>query len=185
MSKNRLLTLLVVGFLFPVAFYAQSIKGDKTESLSVIPKVGFYNWGDGGLAAGMELSYNKNTLVYTLDYLHLTEVNTGFFSPFPVEYYNQIGFMIGKHFGQGLVQFHLQGGVGPFWGLKRTYKIEERLYGNEKFFTGGLVAKTGFTINPFHFLGLGLDIQVNLNPEKTVYVPTCSLVFNIRGKRKH
>ncbi|PCE63793.1 hypothetical protein [Sediminicola luteus] len=184
MPKIRLLSILVI--LFPIALYAQNLNDDKTvHHFSVIPKVGFYNWSDGGLAVGMEFKYNKNTLFYALDYLHLTELDTGFFSPSPIEYNNQIGFMIGKHFGEGLLQFLLQGGVGPFWGLKRTDLIENRMYDHKKFLTVGLIAKTGLTINPFHFLGLGLDVQLNLNPEKTVYVPTCSLVFNIRSKRKH
>jgi hypothetical protein len=106
-----------------------------------------------------------------------------------VEYYNQVGLMIGKYYGEKLFRFQLQGGIAPTWGLRRTSLIHTGgllsgdYYDSEKFFTAGLVLKIGLKINPFPFLGIGLDLQSNINSKKPTYMPMISLeIGRIRSK---
>jgi hypothetical protein len=74
--------------------------------------------------------------------------------------------------------------------LRRTRLISEGgylagdKYGHEKFLTAGLAMKVGLKIIPLDFLSVGLDLQTNINPKSTVFMPMLSIGIG-RLKKNH
>jgi hypothetical protein len=175
----------------PFLFLFTIVNGQsKIDGYSLNPKLAYYNWteDDGGFMGGAELNVLRNKFIYSLDYYRYEEFVL--FSPDPSVYYNQIGLMIGKYVGDKLFRFQYQGGIAPFWGIKRTELIKEGsgifssdYYDKENFFTMGLTIKLGFKIVPSQFLSIGIDLQTNLNPERPVYMPMISIeIGKLRNK---
>lgn len=141
-----------------------------------------YNWfaNDGGVTGGLEFNTTIKGLLCSIDYYHFAEFNL-ILGETPSEYYNQIGLMIGKHYGEKLFRIQLQGGIAPVWGLRRTDFVKKGewfsgdIYRHENFISAGLVFKLGFKINPKNYIGLGIDLQVNINSKNSVYMPMSSI----------
>lgn len=153
------------------------------DKYSIGTKGGIYNWTEdnGGIIAGGELNASKNTIMYSIDYYHYSELNI--WTNYKSQYYNQIGLMIGKYFGEKHFRFQMQGGVAPFWGLKRTEltkdlsaQLNER-YSYDRFFNAGLVGKLGFKLIVTTFCAVGIDFQVNVNHKASVYMPMFSIEY--------
>jgi hypothetical protein len=174
----RFIVLIFISFL-----YFQSANGQlEIDKYSVNPKLGLYfSSSNVGFATGVETNIAVKRLLYSVDYYRFQEVQIVFPNS-PSEYCNQIGFMIGKYFGEKNFRIQWQGGIAPIWGLKRTDILEHgsgwfsgNIYKSERFFTAGLVLKIGLKINPTSFLGIGIDFQANINSQKTIYMPMISI----------
>jgi hypothetical protein len=160
------------------------------DKYSFNPKLGFYNLAknDGGFVGGAEINVTRKEYLYSLDYYYYKELVI-VFGDSPDEYYNQIGLMIGKYYGEDLFRLQLQGGIAPIWGLRRTDLVKQGgqffgdTYEHESFFTTGLAIKIGFEFNPLNFLGIGFDLQTNINPKNPVYMlMMCVEIGKIRTK---
>jgi hypothetical protein len=124
----------------------------------------------------VELNVSRNDVMFSVDYLAFEELHFGF-SPKPIEYFNQVGFMAGKYFGENDFRLQLQGGIAPIWGIRRI-KIKStggNNYHSENFLTTGLVFKIGVKAYPLKFFGLGIDLQANFNSNKSVFMPMVSV----------
>ncbi|MFO7863576.1 MAG: hypothetical protein R6U85_06215 [Salinivirgaceae bacterium] len=152
------------------------------DGYSVNPKLGMYKLIDdnGGAIGGAEFIIIRNKFIFSIDFYRYEEFTI--FGPNPTEVYNQIGTMIGGYNGEKLFRLQYQLGVASLWGIKRTALINEGTglfssdkYDSKHFFTAGLTTKLGFKIIPLKFLALGIDFQMNINPEKMVYMPMISI----------
>jgi len=176
--KNKLLITVVILMMTIVVSGQDSFKG-----YAINPKLGFFNNSKvGGFAGGVEINYINNIFLFSLDYIRLDEFNI--LGPEPQENYNQIGLMAGKFTGNKYLRFQYQAGVGPLWGLKRTDLkssgtglLGPEIYNSKDFFTVGLVAKLGFKVIPFNFMSIGIDINANVNKERTSIIPMLSIEF--------
>lgn len=190
-SQIKIKGLLTTIFLI-ISFidnYGQDFKFNP-DGFSINPKLAYYNWtnDDGGFMGGAEINLLQNDFVFSADYYRYEEWIL--FSPTPGEYFNQIGLMLGKYKGDRLFRFQYQAGLATFWGLKRTELIKEGSgifssdkYESDNFFTIGLTTKLGFKIVPLTFLSIGIDLQTNINPENTVYMPMISIeIGKLRNK---
>lgn len=164
----------------------ESINGQiQMDGYSINPKLGPYNY-EGGTPSGVtgvEINAFKNHIIYALDYYHYEE-----FVLFanPSEKYNQIDFLIGKYIGDRLFRFQYQGGLGAFWGFKRSAKIGAFFdYEKDNFFTIGVPMKLGFKVIPSRFISIGIDFQANINLEKPTSMALISLeIGKLRDKIK-
>jgi len=161
------------------------------ENFSFNSKIGTYSTGaGGGFARSVELNAIRKGLLYSIDFYDFSEVNI-FGGNLPIERYNQLGLMIGKHYGEKLFRLELQAGIAPIWGLRRTDFLNRGegifssdIYDSEKFFTTGLVTKVGLNLNAFRHMGLGLDFQANFNPNNTIIAVLLSVgVGKIRSNK--
>jgi len=183
---TKTLFILVIVMLFSQISRSQNL----IESFALNPKSGFYiaSKYNKGFIIGMEANLSVNKLVFSIDHLYSEEFVL--FSDSPHEFYRQIGLMIGKKYGRGIFQIQLTGGLAPIWGRERTELIEDNsdwlsgdLYDTDKFTTVGLVTKVGIKIIPLRFLSIGMDLQTNINPKKSMFMPMLSIEFGqLRSK---
>lgn len=155
--------------------YGKSINGQITnERLAISPKIGLY--AQGGVVYGAELNAVFNKTAFSLEYFYLDEFNI--LGPSPDEHFHQIGFMVGRHFQKEDKKycFQIQGGIAPIWGLKRTVFLERRtsgflagdIYQAERISELGLALKMGVKFDPMDELGIGFDIQANINRRNSI-----------------
>ena len=86
--------------------------------------------------------------------------------------FRQAGIMAGKYYGDRLFRVQLQGGIAPIWQIGSREGSE-----TGKFTTAGVALKTGLKFIPLPFFSIGIDLQGNINPEKTLFMPFISLEF--------
>ncbi len=153
--------------------HSASGQSESSTIFTFNPKLGVYNFldkEDGGFLVGAELNVSKKNLIYSIDYFRFKELII--YSPYPEEYYNQLGLMMGKYHSFKDLRFQYQGGVASLWGLRRTdiktqgsgiYPWSYDYYNTEDFFTIGLAAKLGFKWVIAPRINIGIDFQANLN----------------------
>jgi hypothetical protein len=81
------------------------------------------------------------------------------------------------------VRFQYQSGIGIFWGTLRTDEYDKEnlsfLFNNAYFTkevsTVGFPLKIGGRYIPFKFLSIGIDLQANLNFQKSIFRPMLSI----------
>ena len=148
----RLVIILVT--LIPVMASAQ-----KTfDGVYANGKTGVGNWFDDNSSIGLSveggLTRNKN--LYTVSYLRMEEIEHR-------EVVNSVDLTLGRFVrNRGLI-FHYQAGLGVVWG-----KNERGV--DEPFTTVGLPLKTGIKFVPPNFFSFGLDLQANVNTERSLYL---------------
>lgn len=176
MNRNIIILALLL-------FSGQFVIGQSSNSnLIFTPKFGIFAGvgenGASGFVGGLEFSTTINDKEYSLDYYKYSEIE--FFADGPSESYNQLGFMVGHFFysKNQLFKLELQGGLAPMWGRSRTVikrndsSEYERM---DNFFTVGLVGKVGFNILPLEKLGIGIDIQTNINSKNPMLMLMVSM----------
>jgi hypothetical protein len=142
---------------------------NKIDGFSINPKTGPTNFNFNGGTIGLEINILNRHNIYSVDYYHISD----YLSPYMLNTYNEIDFLIGKYIGDRFFRFQYQGGLGIFEG----YKITGDYY-NQKivnFFTIGIPLKLGFKFLPAKFLSIGIDLQTNLNFQKTTVLPMLSI----------
>lgn len=162
-----------ISFLFVLKLIMiNSVYGQdrKFSRYSISPYVGVFgtNTNNSGFHYGAELSVEKSSFIYSCNFTKMDEFSI--LGPSPKEYYNQIGFLIGRGVARGKkLQAHIKAGMSSTWGLRRTEEISSGIvishYETEKFSTVGLLATAGFRIAPKNWIGFGFDIQGNFAPK--------------------
>lgn len=141
------------------------------------PKVGWYSTfaESGGIVGGFEFGLLKRNVVYSVDYYAFEEFTI--MDPHP-EHFNQIALMYGS-FSEKKWRVQRQIGLSYFWGSKSENS------GNwasvTDFRTAGIAARLGLDYVSVSFMSVGVDLQANLNLEKSVVMPMLHVTF---GKLK-
>jgi hypothetical protein len=158
------LVIVLTGLLTPV--FSQS----QTTGFSINPKAGIYTAkNEAGAVMGIETSYLRNGWMFSVDFYQFGEIE--YFSS-DEDMFRQMGIMAGKYYGDRLFRIELQGGIAPIWQIGLREGSEPG-----KFATVGLALKTGFKFIPLPFFSIGIDLQSNINPKKTLFMPLISLEF--------
>lgn len=159
--------------LVVLLYFTQFLNGQiKIDNFTVSPKIGLGHAGiyGGGNNYGLELNTRSKGLIYSVYYHKFQGVDVLFNNIEPNEHNQQLGFMVGRYFGERTFRLHLQGGVSGIWGLARTELLQTTsgflgstfYYGHENFFTCGIALKVGFKLNS-QSVGCGFDILTNVN----------------------
>jgi hypothetical protein len=126
---------------------------------------------ESGIMLGTDLSLfrgNRLYSVYSVGYAYMEEFTFGTNS----KYVNQqLEFLTGKQLNLKYAALQIMGGIGPVWGNLLTTS------GMENFFTPGLFLKAGWRFIPFKYVGLGTDLELNLNAKNPVLLITLGLSF--------
>ncbi len=133
---------------------------------------------------GIEINAMNEKYIYSVGYYFGNDFESALFGPNPRNIYKQVNFLFGKYTDTKNEKFRLQyqGGIGVFCGRIRTdeYDAENstvlsNAYFTEKVLTVGIPLKIGGRYIPFKFLGVGIDIQANLNLKKPILRPMLSI----------
>lgn len=169
-------------------FAAVQCQGIDKYSLSL---KGTVDWFANRFEEGVELNAFSNTYVYTIGY-YFGEDYELWVSP--SEKYKQFNLLFGKYIDSENQKFRIQyqAGIGVFWGIFRTNKHDRENSGfilNNAYFTEkinkslAIPLKIGGRYLPFKFLSIGIDIQANINKDKTIMRPMLSIAFGkLRNK---
>ena len=189
--KSTGLFLTFICFLFiSISLFSQENQID-IKRFSINPKLGVYMGGNetSGFSMGLETNITIDKTIYSMEYYRAEEFVI--FGSSPAEVFNNFGIMIGKYKGERLFRFEYQAGLGLIWGTNRTEKIVDEsdyfsiLYETESFATPSIMTKLGFKFIPLKCLGIGLDLEGNINLEKSIFIPMLSIECgNLRSKLK-
>ncbi|MCF8222867.1 MAG: hypothetical protein K9J25_06945 [Bacteroidales bacterium] len=162
---NSLLKLiLIILLIFPSVLKAQ----DDFKGFSVNPRIGAgYPFKyDSGITGSLEVCFFRGQNIYSAGYSNFTE-----FVLFGEEDYvtNNINLLYGRFWGSHWYRYQVQGGLAPLWGQRRLSDYHSR------FFSVGLVLRTGIKLFPTKFAAISADCNLNLNPE----VPNVIIMFGI------
>ena len=133
---------------------------------------------------GIEVNAFSNSHLYSIGYYYGEDYE--FLEDLPTEKYNQLNVLFGKYINSKnkKLRFQYQGGVGLFWATLRTDELDERdkswltdRYITKKVSTIGFPIKIGGRYILFSFLSIGIDLQCNLNFQKSIIRPM--LTFEI------
>ena len=165
--KNIFLILILLQFNNKLL--SQELK--EFNGFAINPKIGpaFTKLGGNDLpSVGMEINILKNNFIYSLDYIGHNFLDQ-----------NQLGIMIGKYKGEKYFRIQYQAGINMFWGEYSTPGQTQPWVGGSgstsSFFTAGAVSKVGLKFIPLKNLSIGVDLQVNINLEKTMFMPMLSI----------
>lgn len=175
-------------FIFSMLICGNLEAQSKIEGYSGAVKLGFNVLSD-QIFEGVETSiFNKNNL-YTLGYYYGEDYELW---TNPTEEYNQFSLLYGKFLNEGKFRLQAQAGLGLFWGIKRTDELDRanstilsNAYYPKKFTTIGLPLKLGVHYVPWYIFSIGIELQANINLEKSIVRPMLSLEFGKLRKKKY
>lgn len=179
--------LLIIAILLNVSLIQSQI----IEKYSVSKK-GIIDVFTDFYSGGFEINTFSKSYIYSIGYYYREEY-VFIFGDKPSEEYNQVNLLFGKYIDtkKERFRFQYQGGIGLFWGTLRTDEYDKENSGllTTAYFTKG-IATIGFPIKiggryiPFKFLSIGIDLQANLNFQKSIFTPMFSLeIGKLRSKR--
>lgn len=74
------------------------------------------------------------------------------------------------------------------WSMERTYYISTGFmtgyWNTERYSKIGISLKLGFRVIPTNYLSLGLDLQTNLYPGKSLFMPMVGIAFGKSVKKE-
>lgn len=145
---------IIIFILLPLTGVAQ----ETFHGFYANAKAGIGNWfeDDPNVGLSFELGLLRNRNLYATSYLRTEEIDDR-------EVINSIDLTLGRFVKNNGLIFHYQAGLGVVWG-----KNERGM--DEPFTTIGLPLKTGIKLVPPNFFSIGLDLQANLNPERSFYL---------------
>ncbi len=175
--KTRIRILLI--FIVSIVFSEHGFGQNKIDGYFINPKLGSCNTANFvGILYGAETGILKNKFMFTAGYYYSLEIPV---FKTPLEYYNQIGLSFGRYTGEGLLRLEYQAGLAAIWLMERTdYTSTGFLVGywnTETYSRIGISLKLGFRVIPTNYLSLGLDLQTNLYPGKSVFMPMAGIAF--------
>lgn len=146
--------MVMLFILLPLTGTAQ----EKFHGFYANAKTGVGNWfgDDAGVGLAFEGGLVSDNKLYSASYLRTEEIEDR-------EVINCIDLTLGRFIQKNGVIFHYQAGLGVVWG-----KNERGV--DEPFTTIGLPLKTGVKVVPSNFFSIGLDLQANLNAERSLYL---------------
>jgi hypothetical protein len=179
---RAILLLTSALFLFIVSIvFAETCNGqNKIDGYLINPKIGYSTRADFvAHLYGIEAGILKNKFLFTAGYYYSIEAPPHFFEP--LEYDNQIGLLFGRYAGERFLRFEYQAGLAAKWGMERTdYTSTGFMTGywnTERYSKIGISLKLGFRVIPTNYLSLGLDLQTNLYPGKSLFMPMAGIAF--------
>ncbi len=129
---------------------------------------------------GLEIDILSNNYVFSLDDVYYEEFAI-FITPY--ERCNYLSLLVGKYIGHKYFRFQYQTGISVVWGIERTnldytdcagwFCIYH--YNSKNIFTLGLPLELGFKFIPWRYIAIGVDIESNLNFDKSFILPMLSL----------
>jgi hypothetical protein len=131
---------------------------------------------------GFEINAFSKSYLYTIGYFYGEDYE--FLGDTPTEKYNQLNLLFGKYIDSKneKFRFQYQGGIGLFWGTIRTDELDKtdgniltNKYFTKEISTVGFPVKIGGRYIPFKFLSIGIDLQANLNFQKSIFRPMLNL----------
>lgn len=131
---------------------------------------------------GFEINLFSKSYLYSVGYYSGEEWRI--LGDSPTEKYNQINLLFGKYVDSKneKFRFQYQSGIGIFWGTLRTDKFDAEnsniltnAYFTKEISTIGFPLKIGGRYIPFKFLSVGIDLQANLNFQKSIFRPMLSV----------
>jgi len=141
---------------------------------------------------GVDINAFSKSFIYSIGYYYGEDY--GVLGDKPTEKYNQLNLLCGKYLDSEneLFRFQYQGGIGIFWGILRTDELDRsdtslltNRYFTKEVTTIGFPIKIGGRYIPFKFLSIGLDLQANLNFQKSILRPLLSLELGkLRSNRE-
>lgn len=141
---------------------------------------------------GIEINSFSRKYIYSIGYNKEDEGTL--FGNSPSEQYNQLNLLFGKYKDSknDKFRFQYQGGIGRFWGTIRTNEYDAQnstlltnAYFTKQVSTVGLPIKIGGRYIPFNFLSIGIDMQANLNSEKSIISTVLSIeIGKLRSGKK-
>lgn len=172
----------IVSFFVCMAVGTAQTADEALIGYAVNPKLGMYTSSTTrGVMGGLELNVFTHRQIFSVDYYRFHQPLL--FDRSSSERFNQIALMYGVHKRNGLLRVELQGGLAPIWGVRRTNEVirETGLFGTYYqtvyFFALGAVGKAGFKFTPSERFAIGIDVQANLNFQRTVVMPMLSVAF--------
>ncbi len=171
--------LLSLFFFVTILLFGNTAKGQfSNQGYSVGLKVGPGAF-DGIYLEGIDLNFTTAKFIYSAGYNYNAELQI--LNPEPREYFRQANLLFGSLVAKKSFRFEYQGGLGVVWGVRRTtlkssgFLVDN--YNSKEFRTMSLPLKGSIKYVPFQFMSIGLDVLVNINPEKTFTVPMLTLNF--------
>lgn len=163
LSVSRLL-LMVICIITYVNVSAQ----ERINGFFLNPKLGIYNWNenDAGGLLSVEAGIINDKKIFMTSYSRGEQV----LGP---QIMNSIDLSYGMFSGEKLFRFQYQAGLSLLWGDSRFEYNQDK----SNFVTVGIPLKLGFKIIPIKYVSIGIDLQVNINLENTMYMPMISLEF--------
>ena len=131
---------------------------------------------------GIEINAFSQKYLYSIGFYRSTDERL--FGDTPHEKYNQLNFLFGGYADtrNEKFRFQYQAGIGMFWGTLRTDEYDwinstllTNAYFTKEVSTVGFPLKIGGRYIPFEFLSIGIDLQANLNFEKSIIIPMLSI----------
>ena len=173
---------------FQNQLFSQDVK--KIDGFGINPKIGpSFSLTDGGdywgSVMGLEVNILKNKFIYSIDYLGHQKIGTLILSSMPSQ--NQFSAMMGKYKGEGNFRIQYQAGINVFWGQFPSSGGTQPWIGigggsRSSFSTIGAVSKIGLKCISSKNASIGIDLQMNLNAEKTLIMPLFSIeIGNLRN----
>jgi len=179
---------LIILFIFT---YTSTIQSQSIDKYSISVK-GTMDLLTDYYSEGIEINAFSKSYLYSVGYYYGEDYD--FLDETPTEKYNQLNLLFGQYFDtkNEKFRFQYQGGIGMFWGTIRTDEFDEEnsniltnAYITEEISTIGFPLKIGGRYIPFKFLSIGIDLQANLNFQKTIFRPMLSLEFGkLRSSKK-
>tara|TARA_B100001939_G_scaffold199741_1_gene171692 strand:+ start:874 stop:1419 length:546 start_codon:yes stop_codon:yes gene_type:complete len=180
MNFIKKLVLVVLLLQFNNQLFSQDVQ--KIDGFGINPKIGpsfSLNYG-GGSVMGLEVNILKNKFIYSIDYLGHNKFGTliGFNDPSQ----NQLSIMMGKYKGEKQFRIQYQAGINVFWGQFSSSSGTQPWIGigggsRTSFSTIGVASKIGFKGISSKNVSIGIDLQMNLNAEKTLIMPLINYAF--------
>lgn len=185
MLSKKINLLLLFAFLNVVLIHSQII-----DKYSVSVK-GSMNILADFYSEGGEINAYTKSYLYTVGYYYGEDYE--FLGDEPTEKYNQLNLLFGKYVDtkNEKFRFQYQAGIGLFWARLRTNELDKRdtnwisnRYYTKYISTIGFPLKIGGRYIPFKFLSIGIDLQANLNFQKSIFRPMLSLEIGKLRKLK-
>ena len=159
--------------------YAQSLYSQKTIDSTLLifgtgGVGGFDTEKTGGIDAQFSIDFQKKHDQWKIRYIGGSELNL--FGPTPNETFNDIGVLYGRVANYKNIQFSISGGLGIVTGIMRGAYLSSSpgffsfsKYERRPYTTYGIPLEAEFNYNPFKFLGLGVIVFANINPESSFW----------------
>ena len=169
--KKVLFILLII---YTQSLYSQK-SNDSTHLIFGTIGIGAFDAEhSGGIDAQFSLDFQKKHDQWKIRYIGASEFNL--FGPSPLETFNDFGVLYGRVANYKDIQFSVSGGFGIVTGVMRGAYITSTSgffsfpeYEKRQFFTYGIPLEANFSYNPLKFLGVGLTVFANINPESSFW----------------
>jgi len=175
--KNILLVFMII--------LSNSLDGQKIQFYSIAGKI-TTNPNTSRVFEGIEANAFTKKLNFTLSYQVGEEFGLSLFGDFPIETYRDFGLRVGgyKLYRRWRIQY--QSGLSYVKGIKRTSEVDlkksailSNWYYTENFETLGVPLYFGGRYLPFKFMGIGMDLYINVNLERPYLRPSVVIEFGL------